>query len=115
DRGFDGFQGAFFGTAAVNYEHLGTEPTSGFPLVQIDPGDDPTQWYVYPNHPSTVPLVAWWSLHAFGPEAWADRGDAVAAGTEAALRAPFFAFQLLGALALAIAVGRLAGRRAGLT
>lgn len=114
DRGFDGFQGAFFAGAAVNYQELGTGPTHGYPLAQIDPGDDPSQWNVYTNHPRFVPHVALASLRAFGPAGWDQRPGSVPSGTEAAVRAPFFFLQVLGWSLVAAAVWRVRGRRAGL-
>jgi|GEM_PF-2425343 len=114
DRGFDGFQGAFFAGAAVNYEALGTSATHGYPLAQIEPGDDPKDWNVYTNHPRFVPHLALASLRLFGPAGWDARPGAVPSGTEAALRAPFFALQVAGWLLLAAALWRVRGRRAGL-
>lgn len=114
DRGFDGFQGAFFAGSAVNYQVLGTAPTHGYPLAQIEPPDDPAGWNVYTNHPRFVPHVALASLRLFGPKGWDERPGPVPPGTETAVRAPFFLLQILGWLALAAAVGRMVGRRAGL-
>lgn len=114
DRGFDGFQGAFFAGAAVNFQQLGTSPTRGYPLAQIDPSDDPSTWNVYTNHPRFVPHVALASLRLFGPKGWDTRPGPVPPGTEAVIRAPFFALQVGGWLLLAAAVWRTAGRRAAL-
>jgi hypothetical protein len=114
DRGFDGFQGAFFAGSAVNYQELGTSPTHGYPLAQIDPPADPAGWNVYTNHPRFVPHVALASLRLFGPEGWDERPGPVPPGTEAAVRAPFFLLQVLGWFALAATAWRLVGRRGGL-
>jgi len=113
-RGFDGFQGAFFASAAVNYERLGAERTHGFPVVQIDPRDEPSSWNVYTNHPRAVPLLAWWSLRTFAPAGWSERSQPLPHGTEAALRLPFFAAQLLCCVLVGLVAAVAAGRRAGL-
>jgi hypothetical protein len=113
-RGFDGFQGAFFASAAVNYERLGVERTHGFPVVQIDPRDEPSTWNVYTNHPRAVPLLAWWSLRTFGPAGWSDRAQPLPHDTEAALRVPFFAAQVLCCVLVGLVAAAAAGRRAGL-
>lgn len=113
-RGFDGFQGAFFASAATNYERLGLAPSFGFPVVHVDPGDDRSLWNVYTNHPRLVPQLAWWSLATFGPDGWEQRPGPVPHGTEAALRAPFLVAQVLGWLLFAAAVWLVADRRAAL-
>jgi hypothetical protein len=113
-RGFDGFQGAFFASAATNYERMGLAPSFGFPVVHVDPGDDRLQWNVYTNHPRLVPQLAWWSLANFAPTGWDQRPGPVPLGTEAALRAPFLLAQFLGWALFACAVWIVAGRRAAL-
>jgi len=113
-RGFDGFQGAFFASAATNFERMGLAPSFGFPAVHIDPGDDRLQWNVYTNHPRLVPQLAWWSLATFAPPGWDERPGPVPLGTEAALRAPFLLAQFLGWTLFACAAWLVAGRRAAL-
>lgn len=106
DRGFEGYQGAFFAIAAVNYERLGAATTHGYPVLNLDlpqdsielPGERPSAWFLYPNHPPGVPLLAWTSARLLGPEGWSEawrEGDAPT-GLEPALRLPFLALHLLG-------------------
>lgn len=113
DREFDGFQGGFFATTTVNYERLGLDAADGYPVanVQLDP-ERPSTWYVYPNHPPTVPLLAWGSARLFGPEGWREawRDQRAPEGLEPALRLPFGVAQLLTAAGLMTLLA-LAGRR----
>ena len=113
DREFDGFQGGFFATTTVNYERLGLGAADGYPVanVELDP-QRPGTWYVYPNHPPTVPLLAWGSARMLGPEGWREawRGQRAPQGLEPALRFPFGLAQGLTAVGLA-ALLLLAGRR----
>lgn len=113
DREFDGFQGGFFATTAVNYERLGLGAADGYPVANVElDAERPSTWYVYPNHPPTVPLLAWVSARLFGPEGWRDawREHRAPAGLEPALRLPFGLAQLATALGLA-ALLILAGQR----
>ena len=113
DRGFDGFQAGFFGTALVNYERLGVDAMGGYPVANIDArAAAPATWYPYANHPPTLPLglLAWFQVA--GPEGWEARWQAgappaelTASGEpdgafERALRLPFMAASLLTIVAL---------------
>lgn len=110
DREFGGYQGAFFAIAAVNYERLGVDALDGYPVLNVDlPGgsleraqaqrDD---WYVYINHPPTVPLLAWGAAKSMGPEGWSSAWSEGRApeGLETALRMPFLLLHLAGLLVL---------------
>lgn len=109
DREFGGYQGAFFAIAAVNYERLGVDAFSGYPVLNIDlPGgsveaarERTGEWIVYHNHPPTVPLIAWAAARAMGPEDWGEswRENRSPDGLEPALRLPFLLLHLLGLLA----------------
>ena len=113
DRELEGFQGSFFTVCALNYERLGVGLLGGYPVVNIDlPPDPKTKSYQYPNHPPTVPLLAWVSIRAFGPEGWSEawkRGESPPRGTETAARLPFLAFHMAGLLALWWAVRQAGG------
>jgi len=110
DRGFEGYQGAFFAIAAVNYERLGVGAFGGYPILNVDlPGGSletakqrPAEWLTYHNHPPTTPLLAWSALHWMGPEGWAEawREGRSPRGVEIALRLPFLLLHLAGLLAL---------------
>ena len=98
DRGFEGFQGSFFATCAVNYERLGLGALNGYPVANVDlSADDPQSWYAYANHPPAVPLLAWAGAAALGPSGWDEawKEDRAPEGLETALRLPFFALHLL--------------------
>jgi len=100
DRGFEGFQGAFFAICAVNYERLGVGALDGYPVAAIDvDAEDPESWYEYANHPPLVPLLAWASARLIGPAGWelAWQEGRAPPGLEAALRLPFVLLNL-GAL-----------------
>ncbi|QDU68671.1 hypothetical protein [Engelhardtia mirabilis] len=125
DRQFDGFQGAFFAVCAINYERLeGAHPAhtllprgagDGYPVVNLDLDPAaPDTWYLYANHPPTVPWLAWSSLALFAPDGWdqAWREGLPPAGIEAPLRAPFMALNLLGLVALFLALRAAGCRRA---
>ncbi len=126
DREFGGHANAFFAIAAVNYEREGAWKHAGYPSVRIDgpaivsddvvgtAADDAASIYV--NHPPTVPLVAWTSVRAFGPDGWGERWREGLApvGIESALRLPFLALHVLGLLALWWAVRPAIGARAAL-
>lgn len=117
DRQVEGFQGAFFATAAVNYERLGAGALGGYPVVNIDlDRDTPETWYAYPNHPPTVPLLAWASVQVLGPEGWEEawRESRAPVGIESALRAPFFALHVLGLLVFWWVLRIASGPRAAL-
>jgi hypothetical protein len=119
DRQFDGFQGAFFALAAIDYERLEPERRTllpsgaghGYPVVnlELDAGR-PDTWYVYANHPPLVPLLAWAALEAAAPAGWnaAWRAGRAPRDFEAALRAPFLALHLGAVLLLFLAL-RVAG------
>ena len=114
DREFDGFQGGFFATTTVNYERLGLGAADGYPVANVElDAERSSTWYVYPNHPPTVPLLAWGSARLFGPDGWRDawREQRAPEGLEPALRLPFGLAQLATALGLATLL-ILAGRRA---
>ena len=110
DRGFGGYQGAFFAIAAVNYERLGLGAADGYPVLNVDlPGASPQaalerrdELFVYTNHPPTLPLLAWAGARALGSadlgRAW--REDRAPRGIEPALRLPFLLLHMLGLLAL---------------
>jgi hypothetical protein len=108
DRSFEGFQGAFFAMAALNYERAGVGAFGGYPLVNLElDRERPATWYTYENHPPTVPLLAWASVRAAAPrdprgELWSESWRSARApyGIEPALRAPFLALHLLGLAAL---------------
>lgn len=127
DRGFDGFQGAFFTVCAINYERLadaragggeGLLPDGagfGYPVVNLELDvDDPDGWYLYANHPPTVAWLAWAGLRALGPADWdrAWREHRAPADFEGALRAPFLALHLAGLGALFAALSAAGCRRA---
>ncbi len=106
DREFEGWQGAFLGIAAVNYERFGPLAFGGYPALVVDlQAPDSTQEplsaadaLVYTNHPPTAALLAWGSARLLGPAGWADawrRGEAPE-GLEPALRLPFLLAHLLG-------------------
>jgi len=117
DREFEGYQGAFFAIAAVNYERLGLGAAGGYPVLNVDlPGGSPAaarergaEWFVYQNHPPTTALLAWAALATMGPEGWGDawRSGAAPEGVEAPLRFPFLLLHL-ASLALLWRVARLA-------
>lgn len=123
DREFEGAQGAFFAIGAINYERLGLWRVGGYPVINIDLGDredavhriwdHPEAWYVYPNHPPLVPLVAWASLKAFAPEDWNGAWHEARApsGIEPVLRLPFLIAHILGLIAFWWAVREAAGAR----
>ncbi len=117
DRQFEGFQGAFFATCAINYERLGVGALAGYPVVNValDP-ERPETWYEYANHPPAVPLLAWASARAFGPEGWRDawREERAPVGLEPSLRLPFLALHLVGLLAAWWAVREAHGPRPAL-
>ncbi|MFT7669571.1 MAG: hypothetical protein ACI8X5_002276 [Planctomycetota bacterium] len=110
DREFEGFQGAFFAMAAVNYERLGLEVAGGYPVLNIDlPGGTPeaardleTSLFVYHNHPPTTALLAWGSLRLMAPAGWESAWQEGRApeGIEAALRLPFLLMHLAALLCL---------------
>ncbi|MCP3917283.1 MAG: hypothetical protein GY711_17175 [bacterium] len=107
DRELDGFQGAFFAIAAVNYERFGATRFRGYPALIVDTHDTspadlgPADALVYANHPPLVPLLGWASLKATGPAGWNEawRTGAAPEGIELPLRLPFFVFHLLGLVA----------------
>jgi len=126
DREFEGWQGAFFTIAAINYERLGFARTRGYPVLNVDLGeradaehrlwDRPEHWFVYTNHPPTVPLIAWAGLKALAPEGWNEawheaRGPQ---GFEPALRLPFVVVHVAGLVALWWAAKRAYGARTAL-
>ncbi len=117
DRHFDGFQGAFFAIGAVNYERLGIAPTLGYPVADplVDP-ERPATWYLYPNHPPTVGLLAWASMKALAPDGWQEawRRDEPPVGVETSVRLPFFLAQILGLVGLVLALRATGARRAAL-
>lgn len=107
DREYDGFQGAFFATCAVNYERLGLFAFGPYPVVDFDlPAEgreaEDHNWYLYANHPPAVPLLAWASLKLFGPEGWQEawREGQPPEGAEAPLRFPFLLLHMAGLLGL---------------
>jgi hypothetical protein len=126
DREFEGWQGAFFTIAAINYERLGFTRTLGLPVLNVDLGarddaehrlwDRPQSWFVYTNHPPTVALVAWAGLKAFAPEGWNEawREGRGPEGFEPALRLPFVVVHVLGLVALWWAARRAYGARVAL-
>ncbi len=117
DREFEGYQGAFFAIAAVNYERLGLDAAGGYPIMNIDlPGgapeaarQHPQQWFVYQNHPPTTALLAWGALELMGPGGWSEawESDRSPRGIEAPLRFPFLLLHL-AALAATWWVARVA-------
>jgi hypothetical protein len=114
DRGFDGFQGAFFAIGAINYERLTIGASGGYPVENVENRRGERQsWYVYPNHPPTVPLIAWAALEAFAGEDWnaAWREDRSPQGIEGTLRFPFFVAGLIGLWALWWTAREAAGAR----
>lgn len=117
DREFDGFQGGFFATTAVNYERLGVTAADLYPVanVSLDP-DRPETWYVYPNHPPTVPLMAWASARCLGPEGWRTswRDARAPQNLEFSLRLPFALMQLATALGLGVLFASCGCRAMGL-
>lgn len=116
DRQFDGFQGAFFATAAVGYEQNDLSRGWPYPIVQVNaPEDLATGAYLYANHPPLVPQLARGALHLLGPEGWdgAWRSGKSPRGIEGPLRAPFVLCQLAAAVLFGLALARLEGRRAG--
>src|SRR5205085_6554446 len=71
---------------------------------------------IYVNHPPTVPLLAWASARAFGPDGWGERWreGLPPIGIERALRIPSLALHVLGLVALWWAVRPAIGARAAL-
>ncbi len=117
DREFDGFQGAFFAIASVNYERLGVGRFGGYPCLDLDLGDDPEGGpMVYVNHPPAMPLLAYASVKLLGPAGWGDawREGRPPEGIELALRLPFLACHLLGLVAFWWALREAGGPRLAL-
>lgn len=102
DRGFEGYQGAFFAMAAVNYERLGVEAAGGYPVLNLELPEDESGWFVYTNHPPVTSLLAWTGARAFGPADWSEawRDDRAPEGLEFAVRLPFLLMHLLGLVVL---------------
>lgn len=120
DREVEGWQGAFFAIAAVNYERMGLDAAAGYPVVAIDTMREVSgvhlripreQWLVYANHPPLVPLLTWASLVAFGPAGWQDAWleDSAPVGIEPMVRLPFLLCHLLFLWALWWAVREARG------
>lgn len=111
DREFEGYQGAFFAISAINYERLGIARTNGYPVLNIDLGEQadaergiwnrPEHWFVYTNHPPLVPLMAWASLKLLAPAGWnsAWEQSLPPQDFEPALRLPFLIVHVLGLIA----------------
>jgi hypothetical protein len=117
DREFDGFQGAFFSIACVNYERLGVWRFGGYPCLDIDLSEEPgAQRTIYTNHPPAMPLLAYASVKLLGPAGWGDawRSGRAPEGIEFALRLPFLACHLLGLLAFWWALRQAGGPRVAL-
>ncbi len=107
DREIEGFQGAFFAQAAINYQRLGVDALGGYPVLNIDlprvvdadgrEVDVPAAWLAYANHPPTMPLLAWAALRVLGPDGWdqAWREGRAPEGVEAPLRLPFLVLHVL--------------------
>ena len=109
DRGTEGWQGAFFAIAAVNYERLGPGAANGYPVLNIDLDvgardlrDEPGTWMVYTNHPPTVAWLAWSTLRLLGPDGWSEawREGAAPEGIEPLMRFPFLLMHVLGLICL---------------
>ena len=122
DRGLEGFQGAFFAIAAVNYERLGTSVGSGYPALIVElpaPIEStslgPIDALVYANHPPTVPLLAWRSARLLGPSGWSEawREDRAPEGLEPALRLPFFLLHMSALVLFWCLLREAAGATAG--
>lgn len=116
DREAEGFQGAFFALAAVNYERLGVGALLGYPVLNVEEEHDPAHWYGYANHPPTVALLGWASLWAAAPAGWSEawRAHEPPRGVEPALRAPFLALHLGALLAFWWALREGLGSRTAL-
>ncbi|MBI1380028.1 MAG: hypothetical protein GC161_02930 [Planctomycetaceae bacterium] len=116
DRQFDGFQGAFFATAAVGYEQNDLSQIWPYPIVQVNaPLDLAKGAYLYANHPPLVPQLARGALALLAPRGWdtAWQSGRSPRGIEGPLRAPFVVCQLAAAVLFGLALARLEGRRAG--
>lgn len=104
DREYDGFQGGSFMLFAINYERLGVDAYGAYGVFNVDlPPEPESTPYLYPNHPPTVILLLWQSLHWFAPDGWQtawQENRPPPPGFEFALRLPFFLlhFAMLGAL-----------------
>lgn len=106
DRSFEGFQGAFFEQAAINYERGGLGLFGGYPVlnVELDRGA-PSTWYTYENHPPTLAWLAWLGFRGAG-------GDASVPpprGREWGVRLPFLALHMAGLLAFWLALRAAVG------
>jgi Dolichyl-phosphate-mannose-protein mannosyltransferase len=100
DRGVDGEQGAFFAVAALNYER--GDGAGAYPVLNVDRVAQPSERFVYANHPPLVPLLAWNAVRTLGPAGWDtawQRGEAPR-DIELPLRLPFLASHLLALLLL---------------
>ena len=119
DRGFGGYQGAFFAIAAVNYERLGPGVSDGYPVLNVDlPGgslqaarERPEPRRAYSTPPPPRAGGGGWAVRARGPEGWGDawREDGPPRGIEGALRLPFLLFHMAGLLLLWWVARRAAG------
>ncbi len=98
DRGFEGYQGAFFAMAALNYERLGFDAAGGYPILDLELPGEASGLFVYTNHPPVTPLLAWGGVSAFAPAGWdkAWREDRAPEGVEFAIRLPFLLLHLAG-------------------
>ncbi|MBM3976171.1 MAG: glycosyltransferase family 39 protein [Planctomycetes bacterium] len=106
DRSFEGFQGAFFAQAAVNYERGGLALFDGYPVlnVELDPLT-PSTWYTYENHPPTVAWLAWLGFRAAG----GDASTPPSRGREWGVRLPFLALHMATLLVLWLALREAVG------
>jgi len=102
DRGFEGYQGAFFAMAALNYERLGYDEAGGYPILNLDLPADESGLFVYTNHPPVTPLLAWAGAAAFAPTDWSEawRKDQAPEGVEFAIRLPFLLLHVIGLVLL---------------
>ncbi|MFT7485946.1 MAG: hypothetical protein ACI9F9_001798 [Candidatus Paceibacteria bacterium] len=102
DRGFEGYQGAFFAIAAVNYERLGVNASGGYPVLNIDLPASSQDWFLYANHSPLTPLLAWAGMKVMGPPGWSEtwREGQSPAKMEAPIRIPFLLLHMAGLLAL---------------
>ncbi|MEM7309089.1 MAG: glycosyltransferase family 39 protein [Planctomycetota bacterium] len=118
DREFEGFQGTFFASCALNYERLGLGHLGGYPSLNIDlpEGDYKDGAYIYGNHPPTVPLLTWASLKLLAPEGWGEawREFEPPEGIEPYVRFPFLALHMLGLFAFWWALRQASGPRVAL-
>ncbi|TAJ08133.1 MAG: hypothetical protein EPO68_15790, partial [Planctomycetota bacterium] len=106
DRSFEGFQGAFFEQAAINYERGGLGMFDGYPVLNVElDRAAPQTWYTYENHPPTLAWLAWLGFRAAGGTATVPPPR----GLEAGVRLPFLALHLATLLVFWLALRSAVG------